>query len=216
MFLYYIYKFVTYNKLKNHDSLIINTLCSNRGINHNKIERLHNYPNIIEYLDNRYTDSSSIEETIKRIKLNIEEKPKCPYCGAPVIFIGKKTKMFTKYCSNSCRSKDISKYIWQEGQKKYNLEHYGKECNFQIDKCKEKRVNTLIEKYGTSIIYEIPEFSRQSKGIPIVNLLSLDKNENIQPAKTSNPRRRIDGFAAMLNAYVCLIDSKTEYMNLIR
>ena len=161
MFLYYIYKFVTYNKLKNHDSLIINTLCSNRGINHNKIEILHNYPNIIEYLDNRYTDSSSIEETIKRIKLNIEEKPKCPYCGAPVIFIGKKTKMFTKYCSNSCRSKDISKYIWQEGQKKYNLEHYGKECNFQIDKCKEKRVNTLIEKYGTSIIYDIPEFRKK-------------------------------------------------------
>lgn len=44
----------------------------------------------------------------------------------------------------------------------------------------------------------------------------IDKNENIQPAKTSNPRRRIDGFAAMLNAYVCWIDSKTEYMNLIR
>ena len=28
--------------------------------------------------------------------------------------------------------------------------------------------------------YEIPEFSRQSKGIPIVNLLSLDKSENIR------------------------------------
>lgn len=28
--------------------------------------------------------------------------------------------------------------------------------------------------------YEIPEFSRQSKGIPIVNLLSLDKNKNIR------------------------------------
>lgn len=28
--------------------------------------------------------------------------------------------------------------------------------------------------------YEIPEFSRQSKGIPIVNLLSLDKKENIR------------------------------------
>ena len=27
--------------------------------------------------------------------------------------------------------------------------------------------------------YEIPEFSRQSKGLPIINLLSLDKNENI-------------------------------------
>ena len=27
--------------------------------------------------------------------------------------------------------------------------------------------------------YEIPEFSRQSKGLPIINLLELDKNENI-------------------------------------
>ena len=27
--------------------------------------------------------------------------------------------------------------------------------------------------------YEIPEYSRQSKGLPIINLLSLDKNENI-------------------------------------
>ncbi len=28
--------------------------------------------------------------------------------------------------------------------------------------------------------YEIPEFSRQSKGLPIINLLPLDKNENIR------------------------------------
>ena len=27
--------------------------------------------------------------------------------------------------------------------------------------------------------YEVPEFSRQSKGLPIINLLQLDKNENI-------------------------------------
>ena len=27
--------------------------------------------------------------------------------------------------------------------------------------------------------YEVPEFSRQSKGLPIINLLPLDKNENI-------------------------------------
>ena len=27
--------------------------------------------------------------------------------------------------------------------------------------------------------YEVPEFSRQSKGLPIINLLSLEKDENI-------------------------------------
>src|SRR5699024_3671767 len=32
--------------------------------------------------------------------------------------------------------------------------------------------------------YEIPEFSRQSKGLPIVNLLPLDKGEYINSALT--------------------------------
>lgn len=44
----------------------------------------------------------------------------------------------------------------------------------------------------------------------------IDKNDNIQPAKTSNPRRRIDGFAGMLDAYVVYLDDKDEYMRLIK
>lgn len=43
----------------------------------------------------------------------------------------------------------------------------------------------------------------------------VDKNDNIQPAKTSNPRRRIDGFAAMLNAYVKYLDDEDDYIRLI-
>lgn len=35
--------------------------------------------------------------------------------------------------------------------------------------------------------YEIPEFSRQSKGLPIINLLSLDKDENISSIITVSP-----------------------------
>lgn len=148
--------------MTNHDSILINILYPNkRGIDNNKINKLLTYSNICEYLKNRYKDSSSIIETIKRIKLNIEEKPKCPYCGKPVMFIGKQTKMFTKYCSNKCRAKDKSKYIWQESQRKYNLKHYGKEYNFQIDKCKDKRANTLIDKYGTLDMHKVPEFRKK-------------------------------------------------------
>lgn len=44
----------------------------------------------------------------------------------------------------------------------------------------------------------------------------VDKNDNIQPAKTSNPRRRIDGFAGMLNAYVRYLDEQNGYLNLIK
>lgn len=45
--------------------------------------------------------------------------------------------------------------------------------------------------------------------------VDVDKNDNIQPIKTSKPRRRIDGAAALLDAYVVLQDNMSEYMSLI-
>lgn len=45
--------------------------------------------------------------------------------------------------------------------------------------------------------------------------VDIDKNANIQPAKTSNQRRRIDGTAALLNAYTILQDKLNEYENMI-
>ena len=45
--------------------------------------------------------------------------------------------------------------------------------------------------------------------------VDVDKNDNIQPCKTSNPRMRIDGGACLLNSYVVFKDFETEYRNLI-
>jgi phage terminase large subunit-like protein len=45
--------------------------------------------------------------------------------------------------------------------------------------------------------------------------VEIDKNLNIQPTKTKNQRRRIDGTAALLNAYVVLMEKKTDYLNMI-
>lgn len=42
-----------------------------------------------------------------------------------------------------------------------------------------------------------------------------DRNANLLPCKTSNQRRRIDGFAAMLDAYVVLGRHQEDYLNLI-
>ena len=42
-----------------------------------------------------------------------------------------------------------------------------------------------------------------------------DRNANILPCKTSNVRRRIDGFAALLDAYVILEKHQDEYSNMI-
>lgn len=45
--------------------------------------------------------------------------------------------------------------------------------------------------------------------------VDIDKNDNIQPIKTSKSRKRIDGMAALLDAYVALERHKSEYMNMI-
>ena len=45
--------------------------------------------------------------------------------------------------------------------------------------------------------------------------VDIDKNLNIQPAKQKNQRKRIDGTAAMLNAYVILQDKMQDYMGMI-
>lgn len=45
--------------------------------------------------------------------------------------------------------------------------------------------------------------------------VDVDRNDNIQPIKTSNPRRRIDGTAASLDALTVLEEKMNEYMSLI-
>lgn len=43
----------------------------------------------------------------------------------------------------------------------------------------------------------------------------IDKNGNMQPAKTINAKQRIDGTAALLNAYTAFLNHKEEYLNQI-
>lgn len=45
--------------------------------------------------------------------------------------------------------------------------------------------------------------------------IDIDKNDNIQPRKTSNQRRRIDGTAALLDAYVVFEEKLNEYETMI-
>lgn len=45
--------------------------------------------------------------------------------------------------------------------------------------------------------------------------IETDKNLNIQPCKTRNQRRRIDGTASLLDAYVCLERHLDDYSNMI-
>lgn len=45
--------------------------------------------------------------------------------------------------------------------------------------------------------------------------IDVDKNDNIQPIKTSNAKKRIDGFASLLDAYVVLENNLEAYQTVI-
>lgn len=45
--------------------------------------------------------------------------------------------------------------------------------------------------------------------------IDVDKNDNIQLCKTSNQRRRVDGTASLIDAYICLERHYEDYRNLI-
>lgn len=45
--------------------------------------------------------------------------------------------------------------------------------------------------------------------------IDVDRNDNIQPIKTSNPKKRIDGFASLLDAYVIYENNLEDYTNII-
>ena len=45
--------------------------------------------------------------------------------------------------------------------------------------------------------------------------VDVDKNDNIQPMKTSNAKKRIDGFASLLDAYVALEKNIESYKSVI-
>lgn len=69
------------------------------------------YMDVLKYLNNRYKDSASIQETLYRIEHGIEDKPKCPICGKPVEYVGKPSITWRKYCSNECKYEDAVKNL---------------------------------------------------------------------------------------------------------
>lgn len=134
---------------------------------------------IIDYLENRYTDSSSVLETYQRICMGIEEKPKCPYCGKPVVWIGRQKHMFSKYCSMTCRARSEETH---ELMKAAHLEKWGYESCFLSPEYKaqwkektgyeshnqdpsklKKRKETMVSHYGTDKISQIPEIREKVK-----------------------------------------------------
>ena len=161
------------------DELIKNIFFGTKGLNRTYFSLISEDHPIYDYLINRFKDSSSIEETLQRIKLGIEEKPKCPLCGNPVTFIGKPSKMFSTYCGTSCSAKAPEVV---EKKKETQFKHWGtRNCydssiyqnhlketlgvsfHTQRKEIKEKRKQTLLEHYGTTKIHNLTEIKEKTK-----------------------------------------------------
>lgn len=105
------------------------------------------YPDFIEYIRNRFKDSTgneSIKELIYRIKNKIEEKPKCIVCGNSLIFSDRNNSYQKKYCSNDC--KNSIKGIEMTKQLRFNtcIKKYGNGYYNNRNQYK----NTCIKKFG--------------------------------------------------------------------
>jgi len=120
-------------------------------IKYDKFIPLITNPIILNYLNNRFSDSSSIKETLKRIEIGIEKKPICARegCNNPVVWIGRKRGLFSKYCCDSCRAKSEETH---KLMKKTQLERYGYESCFNSPEFQKK----IIEKYGTPYVSQSP------------------------------------------------------------
>lgn len=148
---------------------------------------------ILNYLENRYTDSSSVLETYQRICMCIEEKPKCPYCGNPVVWIGRQKHLFSKYCSMSCRARieettelrkstHMSKWGYEScflspEYKAQWKEKTGYESHNQDPAKIQHRKDTMVSRYGTDKLSELPEFFEESPGNKYEKLWGNEPNE---------------------------------------
>jgi hypothetical protein len=145
-----------------------------------------NCPDILEYIENKYSDSESYRETFLRIYFNIENRPKCPFCDKPVKWRGK--RYLNKLFADTCGDKECwLKYREQTMIDKFGVSHLGcpQESVEKIKKTKlerygdpgycnkEKRFTTNLEKYGNivGVNEEVIEKRKQTSiehfGVPV-------------------------------------------------
>lgn len=130
----------------NHDNLIIKLFFTRKNgtqINGNITTKVKKkYPNILYYIENRYNDSSSIKETLGRIKNHIEIRPKCKYCHKGYVSyygLNNGKAIFFDFCCHSCMSLGTRSKAEQTSLNRHGVKHFPNT---------EKAKKTCFEKYG--------------------------------------------------------------------
>lgn len=94
--------------------------------------------------------------------------------------------------------------------------YFGKDAMIPIAQTK-KILSTPMKSLGADLEAKIVNYNNNAidKWCLSNTAIDVDKNLNIQPNKTKNQRQRIDGTAALLDAYVVLQDKFNDYQNMI-
>lgn len=130
----------------NYDKILLKLLITDKDrINSCQMKKIINnkYPNIKNYLLNRYCDSKSLQESLNRIKYNIHIRPVCKICGKPVKYMYK--DKFKQFCSCKCsmNSEQTRNNLKHSLMIKYGVDNYTKTKEY-----KEKSKQTWLKKYG--------------------------------------------------------------------
>lgn len=127
------------------DKIVIEEFyCGQDKIPRGRLNKTHidKIPEIKEYLDNRYPDSTSYPEIVYRIKNNLETRTVCPACGGSVKFY---KRSFLTYCSPKCSAVNSKT---KEIRKETRREKYGVDNVAQNDSVQAKIKEACLEKYG--------------------------------------------------------------------
>ena len=133
-----------------NDDIIINILSKYKAIPWSKISK-----EIKDYIENRFSDSVSFEESWFRIKHKILIKPICPICGKT---INGTRRGFNKTCSRECGSQLSFNTRKEELLEKYNVENV-----FQLKEIQEKSKQTFREKYNCEYSFQSAEIREKFK-----------------------------------------------------
>lgn len=173
----------------------------------NNYHLIENNPEIKKYLENRYTDSDSIKETIYRILHNLECRPTCKTCGKKVNF-NKTKNSFSCFCSAYCSNNDkdkieLTKRIKKElyGDEKYNnkekarktcIDRYGVDSFAKTEEFLTKVKKTNIEKYGVQWSLSNKEQQEKAKKTKIERYSDPNYNNREKAVKTSLERYGVE------------------------
>lgn len=150
--------------MNNHDNILNKVLYNDKGNLKAKYNRSkYKYPNITNYLKNRFNDSESIRETIDRIKFKIYERPVCKYCGGEVEYLG--TNKFREFCCLSCKTLGTKDRVEKTCIKRYGVANFTNRLKYEqtclnrygVDNpnkskiIREKTKQTCIKKYGRAV-----------------------------------------------------------------